>query len=74
MKYLLLIFLFILTSCSFDRNLVNSDESLLNKSSKESEILNITLSEEDFRMMSFEEFDLFLRNYSSNSYYPDINN
>jgi len=34
----------------------------------------VDLQDADFKKMSFDEFELFLKEYSKNSDYPDINN
>ncbi|WP_415285351.1 hypothetical protein [Candidatus Pelagibacter sp. Uisw_130] len=70
MKYLILIFLFILSSCNLDRNSIN----LNNETIKETKTSSVDVQDADFKEMSFDEFESFLKEYSKNSDYPDINN
>ena len=70
MKYLILICLFILSACNLDKNSIN-----LNKENiKKTKTFSVDLQDADFKKMSFDEFELFLKEYSKNSDYPDINN
>ena len=73
MKYLFLISLFILTSCHLDGKLVNLNEKPIKQSSKKTKNLSADLPDIDFKKMSFDEFNLFLKDYSNNAEYPDIN-
>ena len=73
MKYLFLISLFILTSCHLDGKLVNLNEKAIKQSSKKTKNLSADLPDADFKKMSFDEFNLFLKDYSNNAEYPDIN-
>ena len=62
MKYLTLICLFILSACNLNDNTL-----------KKTNIKNFNLSDTEFKRMSFNEFELFLKEYSKNTEYPDIN-
>ena len=73
MKYLFLISLFILTGCHLDGKLVNLNEKAIKQSSKKTKNLSADLPDLDFKKMSFDEFNLFLKDYSNNAEYPDIN-
>ncbi len=73
MKYFILIGLFFLSACHIDGKLFNLNEKTIKQSIKK-KTSNITLPNTDFKKMSFDEFDLFLKEYSKNSGYPDINN
>ena len=70
MKYLILICLFILSACNLDKNLINLNKENIKKTKTSS----VDLQDADFKKMSFDEFELFLKEYSKNSDYPDINN
>ena len=83
MKYLFLSLILFLTSCSLSKNSVYWNEDLTNKANEEIE-LSIILKEKqmlkflnekhgDYKNMTFDEFNLFLKDYSNNSKYPDIN-
>jgi hypothetical protein len=74
MKYFLLIIIFFLSACNLDKKLVNLNKDLFSKSLKKTKTLSGTLKDEDFKKMTFNEFNLFLEDYSKNSDYPDINN
>ena len=69
MKYLILIFLFILSACNLDRNSFNSN----NETNKETKTSSVDLQDVDFKEMSFDEFESFLKDYSNNAEFPDIN-
>ena len=70
MKYLILICLFILSACNFDKNSINLNKENIKKTKTSS----VDLQDTDFKKMSFDEFELFLKEYSKNSDYPGINN
>ena len=69
MKYLTLISLFILSGCNLNDNIVELNDNALKKTN----VKNFNLSDTEFKRMSFNEFELFLKEYSKNSNYPDIN-
>ena len=69
MKYLTLIFLFILSACNLNDNIVELNDNTLKKTN----VKNFNLSDTEFKRMSFNEFELFLKEYSKNTEYPDIN-
>ena len=69
MKYLSLIFLFILSGCNLNDNIVKLNDNIVKKTN----VKNFNLSDEEFKKMSFNEFELFLKEYSKNTEYPDIN-
>jgi hypothetical protein len=60
LKYLFLSLIVFLTSCS-----LSEEKVYINKVSAE--------KTRDFMTMTFEEFNLFLKDYSENMDYPDIN-
>ena len=65
MKYLFLSLVLFLTSCSLSKDSSSKDSSYWNKDS----LKNVV----DYESMTFDEFNLFLKDYSNNSEYPDIN-
>ena len=74
MKYFLLPLILILTSCSLDKNSIYWNEDPIKKSvegKKLSKILKKTGG--DYKTMTFDEFNLFLKDYSNKAKYPDIN-
>ncbi|NQW06979.1 MAG: hypothetical protein HQ480_00595 [Candidatus Pelagibacter sp.] len=74
MKYLILPLLLILTSCSLDKNSAYWNEDPIKKSVENEKLSKILNKTDDFKKMTFDEFNLFLKDYSENSDYPDINN
>ena len=69
MKYLTLISLFILSGCNLNDNIVVLNDNAFKKTN----VKNFNLSDTEFKRMSFNEFELFLKEYSKNTEYPDIN-
>ena len=74
MKYLLLTLIFVLTSCSLNKNSTYWNENLINDSIKDKKLLNISKKKIDFKNMTFEEFKIFLKDYSDKADFPDLNN
>jgi hypothetical protein len=72
MKYFLL--LLILTSCSLNNNSNYRNEGDKKKTVNENKISEFSKKDNDFKSMTFDEFDIFLKVYSNKSGYPDINN
>ena len=60
MKYLFVMLILFLTSCSLNKDTTYLENDSINKTS-------------DFMSMTFDEFNLFLKNYSNNAEYPNIN-
>jgi hypothetical protein len=73
-KYFIIPLILILTSCSLDKNSAYWNEDPIKKSVENEKLSKILNKTDDFRKMTFEEFDLFIKDYSKNSDYPDINN
>ena len=74
MKYFLLSLIFILLSCSLDKDSSYWNQDPIKKntvSDKHSKILKKTA---DFKTMTLEEFNLFIKDYSEKTDYPDISN
>ena len=83
MKYLFLSLILFLTSCSLSKDSVYWNEELTYKANEKKE-LSIILKEKqllnslrekygDHKTMTFDDFSLFLKEYSNNAEYPDIN-
>jgi len=73
-KYFLLLMFLVLTSCSLNKNSTYWNEDLSNNSvdnSKSSKILKETTN---FKTMTFDQFNQFLKNRIKKVDYPDINN
>ena len=71
MKYFIL--LLILSACSLDKNSTYWNEDPIKKSLENKNLSKILKKTGDYRNMSFDEFNLFLKDYSNKADYPDIN-
>ena len=71
MKYFIL--LLILSACSLDKNSTYWNEDPIKKSLKKKNLSKILKKTGDFKNMTFDEFNLFLKDYSNKADYPDIN-
>ena len=74
MKYLLLSLIFILSSCSLNKNSAYWNEDSIKKSLEDKKLSLIINKNSGFNKMTFDEFSFFLEDYSNKSDYPDINN
>ena len=70
--YLFLFFL-LLANCSLNKNSTYWNENLINDSIKDKKLLNISKKKIDFKNMTFEEFKIFLKDYSDKADFPDLN-
>ena len=84
MKHLFLALIFFLTSCSLskedtvywnkDLTIKAKEEKKLSVILKEKQLLNSLRDKYgDHKTMSFDEFNIFLKDYSNKAEYPDIN-
>ena len=73
MKYLFLSLILLLTSCSLSKDSAYLNEDLIKKSSEDKKLSKILKKTGDYKSMTFDEFNLFLKDYSNNAEYPDIN-
>ena len=74
MKYFLLLLILVLTSCSLNKDSTYWNEGTKKKSLNDKKISELSKKNNDFKSMTFNEFDIFLKVYSNKSEYPDINN
>jgi hypothetical protein len=74
MKYFFLPIILFLSSCSLDKNSTYWNEDSVKKSSKDKKLSKIIKKTTDLKEMTFEEFNLFLQDYSSKSKFPNIDN
>ena len=83
MKYFFLLLILILTSCSLNKDSTYWNEELTKKANEKKK-LSVILKEKqihnslkkkygDFKAMTFDEFNIFLKDYSNKMGYPDIN-
>ncbi len=73
MKYLFLSLIIFLTSCSLNKDSAYWNEDRIKKSADDKNLSKILEKNGDYKSMTFEEFNLFLKDYSNNAEYPDIN-
>ena len=73
MKYLFLSLILLLTSCSLSKDSAYWNEDPLKKSAEDKKLSKILKKTGDYKSMTFDEFNLFLKDYSNDSEYPDIN-
>ena len=83
MKYIFLSLILFLTSCSLSKDSAYWNEDLIKKSSEDKKLSKILKEEKmqnffrekygDYKTMTYDEFNLFLNDYSNNAEYPDIN-
>ena len=62
-----------LTSCSLNKDSAYWNEDRIKKSVDDKNLSKILEKNGDYKSMTFEEFNLFLKDYSNNAEYPDIN-
>ena len=73
MKYLFLPLILFLTSCSLNKDSVYWNEDSIKKSAEDRNLSKILKKTSDYKSMTFDEFNLFLKDYSNKTEYPDIN-
>ena len=73
MKYLFLSLILFLASCSLSKDSAYWNEDPLKKSVENKKLSKILKKTGDYKSMTFDEFNLFLKDYSENAEYPDIN-
>ncbi|MDA9167748.1 hypothetical protein N9O03_03355 [Candidatus Pelagibacter sp.] len=73
MKYLFLFLIVFLTSCSLNKDSAYWNEDHIKKSADNKKLSKILEKNGDYKSMTFDEFNLFLKDYSNNAEYPDIN-
>jgi len=67
MKYFFVLFILFLSACSLDKDPIK-------KSIVDMKLSNILKKTTDFNTMTFDEFNIFLKDYSDKKDYPDIIN
>ena len=73
MKYLFLSLILLLTSCSLNNDSTYWNEDPIKKSLENKNLSKILKKNGDYKNMTFDEFNLFLKDYSNKADYPDIN-
>jgi hypothetical protein len=73
LKYLFLSLVFFLTSCSLNKDSAYWNEDPIKVSAEDKKLSKILKKNGDYKSMTFDEFNLFLKDYSKNAEFPDIN-
>ena len=73
MKYLFLSLILFSTSCSLNKDSAYWNEDSLKKPAEDKKLSKILKKTGDYKSMTFDEFNLFLKDYSNKAEYPDIN-
>jgi len=73
LKYLFLPLILFLTACSLNKDSAYWNEDPIKKSTDDKKLSKILKKTGDYKSMTFDEFNLFLKDYSYNAEYPDIN-
>jgi len=73
LKHLFLSLILFLTSCSLSKDSAYWNEDPLKKSAEDKKLSKILKKTGDYKSMTFDEFNLFLKDYSNKAEYPDIN-
>jgi hypothetical protein len=73
LKYLFLSLVIFLTSCSLSKDSAYWTQDPVKKKIEDKKISKILKKTVDYKSMTFDEFNLFLKDYSNNAKYPDIN-
>ena len=73
MKYFFLSLVLFLSSCSLSKDSAYWNVDPIKKSVEDKKLPKILKKTGDYKSMTFDEFNLFLKDYSNNAEYPDIN-
>ena len=73
MKYFFLSLILLLTSCSLSKDSAYWNEDPIKKTAEDKKLSKLLKKTGDYKSMTFDEFNLFLKDYSINAEYPDIN-
>jgi hypothetical protein len=71
-KFFILLIILILTSCSLDKNSSFWNENWTKKSFENKKLLKNSTKNLDLNLMTFQEFNIFLKDYANKKDYPDI--
>ena len=74
MRLILTLFLLILlNNCSLNKDSKYWTEDVVKKSENQKKLTNILKKSEDITTMTFEEYEIYIDDYTKKSKYPDIN-
>ena len=72
MKYLLIVFLFILSNCSLNKDSQYWTEHPAESKKNQKKITEILKKSDDITKMTLEEYEIYIDDYTKKSKYPDI--
>ena len=73
MRYFFLIYILSLSSCSLNKNSTFWTEDPIKQSIENNKLTIIKNKANNYKKMSFDEFEVFLKDYSKKNRYRDIN-
>jgi hypothetical protein len=74
MRLILTLFLLLLlNNCSLNKDSKYWTEDVVKKNENQKELTNILKKSEDITTMTFEEYEIYIDDYTKKSKYPDIN-
>ena len=74
MRLILTLFLLLLlNNCSLNKDSKYWTEDVVKKNENQKKLTNILKKSEDITTMTFEEYEIYIEDYTKKSKYPDIN-
>ena len=73
MRYLLILFLFLINNCSLNKDSTYWTENKKKIKIDQKKMLEILKKSDDITTMSIEEYDIYIDDYIKKSKYPNIN-
>ena len=74
MKFVFIFFIILLlNNCSLNKDSKYWTEDVVKKSEDQKELTEVLKKSEDITNMSFEEYEIYIDDYTKKSKYPDIN-
>ena len=74
MRLILTLFLLLLlNNCSLNKDSKYWTEDVVKKNENQKELTNILKKSEDITTMTFDEYEIYIDDYTKKSKYPDIN-
>ena len=74
MKFVFIFFIIlVLNNCSLNKDSKYWTEDVVNTSEDQKELTEVLKTSEDITNMSFEEYEIYIDDYTKKSKYPDLN-
>ena len=71
MKYFLILFL-LLNNCSLNKDSIYWTEDVMKKNNNQKNLSTILKKSDDITTMTFQEYEIYIDDYTKKSKYPDI--